>query len=150
METEDDFLKFWHRISVKLQGLYYLDIGISYIVHCIISILYYYIILYLILSYCTCSAIVIRHSSEGRKAEEGRRKAEASLHPQPQCTVQYSTVQTIQCRQCRQCSYTAGSTNSDKHFIRIMAKSHKDKVVHKAMKSIDKFYNEVPGKSTDI
>merc|ERR1712045_840592 len=44
----------------------------------------------------------------------------------------------------RQCSYTAGSTNSDKHFIRIMAKSHKDKVVHKAMKSIDKFYNEVP------
>ena len=26
-----------------------------------------------------------------------------------------------------------------------MVKSHKDKVVHKAMKSIDKFYNEVPG-----
>merc|ERR1712141_399949 len=25
-----------------------------------------------------------------------------------------------------------------------MVKSHKDKVVHKAMKSIDKFYNEVP------
>ena len=27
-----------------------------------------------------------------------------------------------------------------------MVKSHKDKVVHKAMKSIDKIYNEVPGK----
>ena len=27
-----------------------------------------------------------------------------------------------------------------------MAKSPKEKVVHKAMKSIDKLYNEVPGK----
>ena len=31
-----------------------------------------------------------------------------------------------------------------------MVKSHKDKVVHKAMKSIDKFYNEVPGKYKGI
>ena len=27
-----------------------------------------------------------------------------------------------------------------------MAKSPKDKVIHKAMKSADKFYNEIPGK----
>ena len=31
-----------------------------------------------------------------------------------------------------------------------MVKSHKDKVVHKAMKSIDKFYNEVPGNCRDL
>merc|ERR1711988_688434 len=31
-----------------------------------------------------------------------------------------------------------------KTFPSKMAKSHKDKVVHKAMKFIDKFYNEVP------
>ena len=31
------------------------------------------------------------------------------------------------------------------NFLIKMVKSHKDKVVHKAMKSIDKFYNEVPG-----
>ena len=33
-----------------------------------------------------------------------------------------------------------------KTFPSKMAKSPKEKVVHKAMKSIDKLYNEVPGK----
>ena len=40
--------------------------------------------------------------------------------------------------------------NFSQHFHIKMVKSHKDKVVHKAMKSIDKFYNEVPGNCRDL
>ena len=76
------------------------------------------------------SGILVGERGKLRR-EEGK---PLSLSLQPQCTL-YSTVYGH--------SWT---TNSDKTFnIRIMAKSHKDKVVHKAMKSIDKFYNEVPG-----